>query len=130
MKSDKWPTPLVVMNASEANGFRFPPVYPVTTPMGNAPLAWRDDKSGQLPEAVQTYFTFRIGEGPEPTSRQRLILAAYCAYHINAPCWDATCGENLAEELQALRLIAEKLLTIEDIADYTNQAIDIGLDPF
>lgn len=94
-------------------------------PPYGTPLYWRDEVSGVLPAAVDAYFSFVLGEGPEPTAEQLSLLLDYIRYHINAPCWGDVMGK-----LELLREQARALATVDDIRKYINSSLEIGLDPF
>jgi hypothetical protein len=104
---------------------RIPNVYllPLLTP-----LNWRDEESGELPEAVRRYYNRRTDGAP--SADQLSLIIDYLRHFINAPCWARNCAGVFDEELASLREQAEKLASIKDIEKFLFEAMEIGLDPF
>ncbi|MEH2310746.1 MAG: hypothetical protein V7K35_04795 [Nostoc sp.] len=98
---------------------RIPNVY--RPPLG-LPLNWRDETSGELPNAVFKYFS------SEHLSKSEIsLLAEYCQHYINAPCWDATGG--FPTELAALRQSSTSISTVADINQWIDACLEIAIDP-
>lgn len=103
-------------------GLEFPdyhpsPLAPHTTGM---PVYWRSDVTGQCEGAMMAYLNGAMNP------RQFQIVAGYLQYHIGAPAWEDN-GFDL--ELMELREKSKHFKTREDIAQWLNEAMDIGLDP-
>ncbi|MEH2242348.1 hypothetical protein [Nostoc sp.] len=99
---------------------RIPNVY--RPPLG-LPLNWRDETSGELPNAVFKYFSCEHLFESEIS-----LLAEYCQHYINAPCWDATGG--FPTKLAALRQSATTISTVADISQWIDACLEIAIDPF
>ncbi|PHM11641.1 hypothetical protein [Nostoc sp. 'Peltigera malacea cyanobiont' DB3992] len=99
---------------------RIPNVY--RPPMG-LPLNWTEETSAELPRAVFRFF------GSHQLSPEEIsLIAEYCQYYINAPCWDA--NEQITNELAALRQPANSLSTVVQINQWINGCLEIGITPF
>ena len=94
--------------------FQIPNTYP-----RGGPLYWRDEVTGVLGAAVKAYFNDRLTVTPE----QVLILCDYCRHWANAPVWQ---GEGVAD----LRSKAQRMATVSDLAEWLDDAIGAGIDPF
>lgn len=91
------------------------------SPLG-LPLYWGNEQSKKLPRAVIKYF------GQQPLNQSELeLLINYCRYYINAPCWQ---NKPFETKLQDLRKEATALTTVEEISEWINNCLNIGIDPF
>lgn len=111
-------------------------------PPFGTPLYWRDEQSGELRLAVTRYFDHCLGPAPDATAadleippltaRELNLLAEYCRYFINAPCWQNNLADNEAM-LGELRVLIEKsktLASVESIRRWNEECADLGLDVF
>lgn len=89
------------------------------------PLYWRDELSGTLPRAVDSYLKNRIS-GESILDSDVTILREYIVHYINAPCWD---GNGFKSELRELRSAAMELDSATEIGAWIEKAMKIGLDP-
>jgi hypothetical protein len=106
----------------------FPSLIPdhYLPPLG-LPLYWRNEVTGKLPDAVNAYLDTRLEENaPSLTSEQLILLKAYFAHYINAPCWDESGFET---ELKTLRKSVQTLISADDLAVFIHSAQQMGLDP-
>lgn len=92
------------------------------------PLGWQDDVTGGMQDAVMAYLNQR------PTREELRLVIAYIQHHIHAPCfleeWPfPDDDEERIAQVRALREKAMELTTLEDVNEYINQALEIGLDP-
>ncbi len=99
--------------------------------MGAMPGYWRDEQS-DLPGAVEAFFNFVVGEGPEPTANQLSRIQWYCHYFIHAPCWDQNpyMQDDGKAELEMLRERSKTLASVESIRRWIDEAMEIGIAPF
>ena len=112
------------------------PGYP--SPM-KTPLYWRDEQSGNLPEAIEAYFepyTLDNLEGnrviPKLSDRHLQLIRQYLVYYIKAPCWRNNPHAD-SEEFVYLNKLTEQAQSIqsrEDIGAFVRGCMEIGLDPF
>ena len=90
------------------------------------PLRWQDDVSGVMPAAMLAYFDH--GASPE----QFALVREYGEYYINAPCWDW--NPHLTEEGKAeLTQVREQIRTVkteQELSDWMDACLDLGIDPF
>lgn len=92
------------------------------------PLNWRDDITGRMESAVMAYLK------QMPDEEQLKLVIAYIKHHIHAPCWleqspfDEV-DEEMEAEIHALRERSLQLKTVEDVNEYINAALAVGLDP-
>ncbi|MDB6022911.1 MAG: hypothetical protein JWQ04_2768 [Pedosphaera sp.] len=103
--------------------FYIPPLY--------VPLYWRNETSGVLPAAVEAYLNACLYLSPI-TDEQLKLVADYCDYYINAPCWAENVqpdGE-MRDELNRLIAGAKTLESVEHIQRWIRQCLDLGLDPW
>lgn len=100
-------------------------------PMG-IPLYWRDEMTGELPTAVNTYFKACAGEKVTLTQRQLDIIANYLQHYIGAPCWTKTMegDEAMFGDYKELIARAHTLASVESIKRWIADAMELGLDPF
>lgn len=101
--------------------------YPM---MGNpeilGPLRWQDDQSGVLPAAMLAFFE----DGT--TLEQLELVREYGEYYIHAPMWDW--NPHLTEEGKAELARARRLIktahTRQDLMEWVDACLDMGIDPF
>ena len=69
-------------------------IYPGYPTPFRTPLYWRDEVSGKLSEAIETYFepyTLANLEGdriiPALSDRHLQLIRQYLIYYVKAPCW-------------------------------------------
>lgn len=98
-------------------------------PPFDLPVYWRNDVTGQLPEAIDAYLWFMSEPNtyPIPTERQVELIAGYFKYYINAPAWDS--NRWIEEELKSLRESVSNLRSVDDISKWIREAMNIALDP-
>jgi hypothetical protein len=105
------------------SALKMPTTY--VRPLGT-PLYWRDEQTGLLPAAMQAYVFY--GADPTlnrpPTARQLALVINYFRYVINAPCWRDSSGE-----VTRLRSLAAQMTTIEEIEQFIEDCLEIGIDP-
>ncbi|AFY74751.1 hypothetical protein Syn7502_02813 [Synechococcus sp. PCC 7502] len=82
------------------------------------PLYWKNETSGHLEAAVIAYVN-RL----ELSSKDIGLLKSYFAIWVNATVWMQS------KELENLRQSVEAIATVEDIHQWLDKAIDIGIDP-
>lgn len=106
---------------------------PYVTALG-LPIKWQDEQSDILSAAIKAYIDHKVdpAQAPEPTPQQLGFIVDYFNYFINAPCWDS--AESFTEELAGLRdrikaLKEAERVTVDDIAAWIRQAMEIALDP-
>lgn len=113
------------------SAFSMPSFY--RPPLG-IPLSWRDEQSGVLEKAVWAYIEACCG-APEPTDKQLALLCAWCSYYIHAPCWmdnlkRGGAPNDMVEELRELMKRVKTLASFESIKRWSEEASELGLDPF
>lgn len=95
------------------------------------PLNWRDDVTGGMESAVMAY----LNQGQEEVSPEHLqLVIAYIQHHIHAPCFleESPFGEVdpwMSGYIIGLRQKALNLKTVEDVNEYIDAAMEVGLDP-
>ncbi len=102
-----------------------PPIY--SDPYGlGLPLRWQDEQTGELIEAVRTFFAIQ-----PLTERQFTLVRAYCIHYICAPCWDMGCDGDAEcdKELADLREEANALSTAEEVNGWIHRCLGVGIDP-
>lgn len=105
--------------------FKIPQIY--VPPLGT-PLYWRDELSGQLPDAMWAFLkhTSHPGIEPAPTKEQINLLREYFQYYIFAPCWQTS---NQETEFAQLRTDVQFLHSAYAIEKWIERCLEIGLDP-
>jgi hypothetical protein len=101
---------------------QFEPVY--RGPHGT-PLYWRNEQSGELKAAVMAYAAYMAypKTNPIPRPAQFELLIGYLTYVIDAPCWRGS------SELDDLREQARRMGTPQEVDDWINRCLKIGIDP-
>ncbi len=95
------------------------------------PLYWQHEVTGRLRLAFLAYLS------GSPTADELHTVIAYIQHHIHAPCWletlpleeGETPDEEFNNEIRALRALSLTLVTAQDVRQYIDRAMDIGLDP-
>lgn len=92
------------------------------------PLYWRDDITGAMTSAVMAYLERTAN------ATQLALIIAYIQHHIHAPCWlesspYSDVDEEMATEIRALRARSLALVSADDVNQYIQAALQIGLDP-
>lgn len=108
-----------------------PETYVRRGPVEGLPVSWRDDVSGQLPDAVSAYLNMN------PSPRQLELVIKYVQHHIHAPCWlekspfaqHGGVDPEMAAEIESLRQRSMALKTIDELFAYCIDAMRVGLDP-
>ena len=95
-------------------------------PLG-LPFYWRDEESGQLRKAVESYLDNRL-HGTTITDEQIGLVRDYIVHYIDAPCWNTEDPE-LQSDLKNLRTSARELDSATEIGEWIFKALDLGLDP-
>ncbi len=90
------------------------------------PLRWQDDVTGILPTAMLAFF--EDAANPE----QLALVREYGEYYINAPCWDwnPSLMEEGKEELAQVRSCIKTAHTKQELMDWVDLCMDMGIDPF
>lgn len=98
-----------------------------TTYLYGLPFYWRDEQTGVLPAAMQAYvFYVANPEGyPAPTADQLRLVIDYFRYVINAPCWRV----DIIGKLSQARVLASGMTTIEQVEQFIDDCLAIGIDP-
>ena len=102
--------------------FEMPDFY---LPPFGLPLNWRDEQSGVLVRAVPAYIHDNC------TQEDVELVIAYCRYYILAPSWDmAVEGHHDGQEqLRLARLFARDMTFKQDIMQFVEKCLHMGLDP-
>ncbi len=103
------------------------PAYP-----GGFPFYWRQENwqgtgADLLRKAVPAYYTWKVGEGPEPDKDCFEVIRQFLIYHIYAPMWELN-----PFDTSGLEMLREHSLKIKDwkgIDEHIELAMDIGIDP-
>lgn len=85
---------------------------------------WRNELSGQLPNAIHTYSLNR-----DITQSEIALIRDYLAYWINAPCW---MRGDVAEQKLGIAVLATRvdaLNTAQEIRTWLTDALMVGIDP-
>ncbi len=90
------------------------------------PLRWYDDVTGVLPTAMLAFFE------DNATPKQLLLVREYGEYYINAPCWDwnPDLTEEGKKELAQVRAHIKTAHTKQELMDWVDMCLDMGIDPF
>lgn len=102
--------------------------------VGVLPLFWRDESTGILGRAVQSYLTDQTG-GREATAEEIKLVVLYLDQWIHASCWTQSLvgvGDDdgsLAGELVGLRKDVKLLATADQVHSWLMRALDFGIDP-
>lgn len=88
-------------------------------PKVKIPSTWTSRRDKNLNEAVNFLFEERVLNLTEIG-----LIRDYLTYYINATCW----GES--EALSDLRERVTTLSSTQEIRDWTQWAVSIGIDPF
>ncbi len=90
------------------------------------PLRWQDEMSGILPTAMLAFFEDKA------TPEQLSLAREYGEYYINAPCWDwnPRLTEEGKEELAQVRSRIKVVKTKQELMDWVDLCMDMGIDPF
>ena len=89
-------------------------------PLG-LPFHWRDEVSGQLPAAIDTFLHRK------PLAADQVdLIRDYLKHYINAPCWET---ETMEEDFAFLRESVDRLMNSSDISGWIMQALEVGCDP-
>jgi hypothetical protein len=106
-----------------------PVLLPTNYRPDGLPYYWRDETSGVLAVAIKAYVDGGLRRLTTADARVALVKQ-YCVHWVNAPCW-----EILREDreglgaLRGLREAAEHIVSTENIANWIDRALDLGLDP-
>ncbi len=105
-----------------------PKGYVSRGPVSGLPLSWQDDMSGQTQAAVMAYLE------QEVTPQQLKLVIAYIQHHIHAPCFLESSPFGNVDSwmigyITGLRQKSLALETIEDVNEYIDAALEVGLDP-
>jgi hypothetical protein len=94
------------------------------------PFNWRDEQSGQLPQAVMAYLSNRVDATPLKPDHLQLVRA-YCQYYINAPCWTTTTRNDpdAAPALTRARQTIRTVTTASGLSRWIAQCLNLGIDP-
>ncbi len=92
------------------------------------PFNWHNEVGGSLSKAIMS---FLYGDADRESLK---IVVAYIQHHIHAPMWlTPEPGEEevteIINEIHALRALSLQLKTQNDIRNYINRSMKIGLDP-
>ncbi len=97
---------------------------------GGGPRYWRDETSGRLAEAVAAYLKCSPGLPLSLTAIEHLRM--YLLHWAEAPCFRSNPAANPKHRaaLLALASRAENIESREDIGEWVESALTLGLDPF
>lgn len=97
------------------------------------PLYWQDDQSRVLYDAVWAYICHcaEPEKEPAPGQEQLILVAKYCRYYVNAPCWDHPL---FAGKLAALRgrieeIAAAEVVDLAALKRWIHDCLEIAVDP-
>jgi|SRR6185312_4012555 len=102
---------------------------PYVPPLGT-PLYWGDEVSGELARAIRALYDAMIDHTPLlPTQLE--IVRHYCAYVINAPCWDEKPhhDEDTRARLRKLRDTIKLVTKPEELDAWIDACLEEGIDP-
>jgi hypothetical protein len=93
-------------------------------PPYGTPLYWMDEVTGELPAAVKAFFAYGAepNEQPPPTSIEIGLVIDYCRYVIYAPCWKGP-------GVRSLRKLAKRMTTVEELNQFIQKCLKVGIDP-
>jgi hypothetical protein len=95
-------------------------VFPSYAQSQGLPCYWRAEASGRLAAAVMAYLDH------QPTPAQLALVIAYCAYWIEAPCWQEA---PFASGLATLRQDLRHVVTAAGLQRWLEAALELGIDP-
>jgi hypothetical protein len=100
---------------------RMPRTY---EPPYGTPVYWMNEVTGELPAAIKAVFAYGAepDNQPEPTPEQLGLVIDYCRYVIYAPCWK---GPGVG----SLRNLAKRMTTLEELNQFIQKCLDVGIDP-
>jgi hypothetical protein len=107
-----------------AGDSRMPRIY--KPPLG-LPFNYHEDSTGELPRAVMALLDHLGRRRDPPTALQLHLITDYLAHYIHAPCWEG--AEAYADELKALREDVGRLSTPQEIWDWQERCMDLGMSP-
>lgn len=103
------------------------PYYPGGFPLHFNNDSWLGNIRDDLMQARKHFYNFYTGEEPEPSKYEERLLVEFMIYYINAPIWRM--NPYGKEPIETLIKKAERLKTKEDVHDFIDDCMDIGLDP-
>lgn len=114
---------------------RMPKQYrPGPAPGMELPLFWGDEVTGELPAAMMAYIDFAAGiRADPPTPAQVELIWDFLRHFINAPCWMTNCkagGSEMEGQLKALIVKAAAASTHDQVREFVDGCMELGLDPF
>lgn len=92
------------------------------------PLRWQDETSGTLSNAVHALVNYWSTNNNDlkPTPAQIELIRQYFEHYINAPCW---CTDGMEAKFADLRSSVTSIKTVEELSVWSEQCLDVGLDP-
>lgn len=100
------------------------PMYPMGFPLNFQTDNWHGNVKEELMEALKHYYNYTLGETPVPAKHEEELLIEFLIYYINAPIW------RVHEHSPVLLEKVKRLETVKDIAEFLDECLEIGLDPF
>jgi hypothetical protein len=99
-------------------------------------MFWQSEQSGRMAKAVEAYLAERTG-GPPVHPVNLALLAVYFHHWAHAPAWLNATDTDTRRQLNQLRERADELvelaqrneLTAAALADWTQNALELGIDP-
>lgn len=98
--------------------------------LANAPSLpyWMYETSGQMADAVKTYFNWVLDPDASILTEQQIDLLKYYVQLWADYPWKG--DEDYQADLAVLRQLATGIKTVEDINNWIDEALDLGIDPF
>lgn len=96
------------------------------------PLAWRNDRSGTLPAAVDALHAYAVGPSKDGRAvaineAQIELVRAYAIYFLKAPCWN---WNNPAHPRDTVIQGIETATMPDELLTAIRRAIHVGIDVF
>lgn len=92
------------------------------------PPYWRNETSGNLREAIETYIRYKAKEIQNPPTTTHIkLIKSYLAMWIYSPAYIQSPG--FEAEKKILRDTVEHINSVQDIDRWLDAAMEIGIDP-
>ena len=114
--------------------YKYMPNFYMPGPMGGMPLRWQDEQSRHMSRAIMAFFNHVVkNPGYERLSDEHFeMVREYGQYYINAPCWvnNAEGDEEILAQLETLRKQITEAKTVQDIDQWIDACLEVGIDPY
>jgi len=104
------------------------PYYPGGFPLNPQTDNWGGPVKNDLVQAIKRYYNFFTGDYPVPTKKEEQLLIEFLIYYIHAPIWAMNPNEDGTNG--RLRKLADQMKTLQNVHDFLDECLEIGLDPF